>query len=383
MGKSAIRRLLAVALALVLAAAFSLTTIQQVVAYYGSSCDEYGVMAYESGGHCKCMSGYVMGEGILGDTQCVSGDSVCTDKYGYGARYDSLGGSCECRSGYVWGEDLFGNAECVTENQACIDQLGYNARATFGGQCECNYGYVIDGGQCNDGDQVCRLDHGLYASYDNLSNECQCDDGYTFDDDYQCVKKQNNVYFKVLDTDIDNKELLIKSEYDFQRYIVRYGLGCLASSIERYKGKNIVVNLGTDYDVDSFDTIVLQDHNQTCSIMSRERTYEDAFAEEEDYPMYFDSDSTTSYEDDTSSDGFDWNFFSRVESEITEETSVDSEPITLEDDEVSSTTLNGVENISDLNAVSTSVEEVMPTENTSLISKLMDFIKKFLPFWSK
>lgn len=47
-------------------------------AQYGS-CSEYGVMAYESGGYCKCMSGYVMGEGVLGGSYCISEDQACKD----------------------------------------------------------------------------------------------------------------------------------------------------------------------------------------------------------------------------------------------------------------------------------------------------------------
>jgi hypothetical protein len=245
-------------------------------------------MAYESGGYCKCMSGYVMGEDFLGETKCVSGDSVCSEKYGWGSDYDSLSGSCECRYGYTWGKNLFGERECITEDQACKNQLGYNARSTFGGDCECGYGYVIDGGECKDGDIVCRADHGIHASYDTMGNECECDDGYTFDDTFQCVEKQHNVYFKLLDINPDDdKVLLIKSDYDSRKYIVRIGVGCFTSTISQYKDRNLVVNLGTDYEVDTWDTIVLQDDGQTCSIISKERTYDDYFPEPEEEEYYF------------------------------------------------------------------------------------------------
>lgn len=248
-------------------------------------------MAYDAGGgYCKCMSGYVFQDSYFG-TQCVSGNTVCHEKYGYGSSYVSYSDSCECDYGYVWGEDIFGDAECVSEDQACKDQYGYNARATYGGQCECSYGYVIDGGKCVYGDQVCRNDHGYHSSYNSLSNACECDDEYTFDDNYQCVEKQHNVYFKLLDINPENdKELLIQSDYDSRKYIVRVGVGCFYTSIARYEGKNLVVNLGTDYEVDMFDTVVLQDHGQTCSIMHKERTFDDSFPEpeeEEDYSYYY------------------------------------------------------------------------------------------------
>lgn len=261
---------------------------QTTEAQYESACSEYGVMAYESGGYCKCMSGYVMGEDFMGNSQCVSGDSLCDDKYGYGSDYDSLSGSCECSYGYVWGENIFGERQCITETQACTDQLGIHSRSTYGGNCECSYGYVIDGGQCKDGDMVCKSDHGIYSSYDSLSNKCECDDEYTFDDNYQCIEKQHNVYFKLLDINPeDDKELLIKSDYDYSKYKVRVGIGCLSTTIERYRGKNLVVNLGTDYSVDTFDTVVLQDDSQTCSVVYREKTYDDSFPEPEEEETYY------------------------------------------------------------------------------------------------
>jgi hypothetical protein len=224
---------------------------QTAHAQYGLACSEYGVMAYESGGYCKCMAGYVMGENMFGDSTCIS------------------------------------------ESQACKDQYGYNAQADYGGGCKCNYGYVFDTNmfgdkQCVDGDQVCHDDHGYNSSYSDLSNSCECDNNYTFDENYQCVKKQNNVYFKLLDINPeDDTELLIKSDYDYSKYKVRVGIGCLSSTIERYRGKNLVVNLGTDYYVDTFDTVVLQDDSQTCSIVYREKTYDDSFPEPEEEETYY------------------------------------------------------------------------------------------------
>ncbi|MEN9920728.1 MAG: hypothetical protein RL538_621 [Candidatus Parcubacteria bacterium] len=310
--------LLVIALAVVWSAYVGGT--QSAEAY--GSCSEYGAMAYEDySGYCTCMSGYVFQEDYLG-TRCVSVDSYCNNVLGMFSRYDyasdqcscdygyvlsegtfgklecisedkscqnkygyhssaTYGGSCECSYGYVLGENIFGDLECISEDQSCKDKLGYNSSATYGGGCECDYGYVIQDGQCTDGDQVCRNDHGYNASYNELSNRCECDEDYTFDDYDQCVEKQHNVYFKLLDTNFYDSEILIKSEYDYRNYIVRYGLGCFDTSISSYVGSNLVVNLGTDYDVDMFDVIVLQNHGQTCSIMYREVTYDDSFPEQE------------------------------------------------------------------------------------------------------
>ena len=207
-------------------------------------CDEYGFMAtYDIlADSCKCMSGYVFGKDFLGNTQCVSGDSVCSDKYGVMSRYNSLDKSCECTYGYILAEQ-YGKVECVL------------------------------------GDQLCRSKHGSNSSYEDLSGSCKCDSGYTLNDDGQCVEKQNNVYFRLLDVDTDNKLAIVKSEYDSRKYLIEYAYGCYSNSIQRYLGYNLVVNLGTDFDVDRWDKIVLQDDNEICDIRSEERTYYDSFEE--------------------------------------------------------------------------------------------------------
>lgn len=252
-------------------------------AQYGLACSEYGVMAYEDySGYCKCLSGYVFQDDGISGTRCVNANLVCTDKYGYGARYDSLSGSCECSYGYVFGKDSIGRTQCITDDKSCQNQLGYNSSATYGGQCKCNYGYVIENGQCVDGDMVCKSDHGYNSSYDDLNNKCECDNGYTLDDKKQCVEKHNSAYFKLLDIDIDREFILVESQHDYQKYILGYGIGCWDYALESYEGQNLVINMGTDFIVDFFDTIVLQNHNQTCSIMDVDWTTEEEFEVEEE-----------------------------------------------------------------------------------------------------
>lgn len=307
---------------------FLFISLYTAQAQYGLACSEYGIMAYEDySGYCKCRSGYVFQDSYAG-TQCVSADSICSDEYGPMSQYDSYSGNCECSYGYVLGKDsigrtrcisenescqnkygynsrstygggcecsygyvlgknMFGETECIDEDQMCRDEYGYNSSASYGGGCECNTGYVIDDGQCVNGDQVCRSEHGYYSSYNDSTNRCECDEDYTFNHVYECVEKQNNVYFKLLDVNFGESKILIKSEYDYRNYIVRYGIGCFDSAISSYLGSNLVVNLGTDFDVDMFDTIVLQNHSQTCSIMSREVTYDDSFPEEVEEDIYY------------------------------------------------------------------------------------------------
>lgn len=261
---------------------FVMMGVTSIVEAYGE-CSQYGTFAmYESwSGSCKCMSGYVFGKDIFGETSCVSANSVCADKYGYNSRYDSLSGACECSHGYSFGEDSLGQTKCISDNQICQNQLGHNSRSTYGGSCECSYGYVIDGGKCVSGDSVCRSDHGYYSDYSSLSNKCECDDGYTFDEDDQCVEKKNSAYFNLLDIDDNDDRILVESQYNYQNYIIEYGVGCRDYALESYLGSKIVINMGTDFDVDLFDTVVLQNHDQTCSIMGVDHTSLDEFDNEE------------------------------------------------------------------------------------------------------
>ena len=231
-------------------------------------CLEYG-MAYEDfSGYCKCMSGYVWGKNILGEPYCVSGSSACRDDYGYGAEYDSLTGKCKCSYGYIFGQDIFGKTQCITTSQYCRDKLGFNSKYnSLTDSCECSSGYVLrqktlGGYEC----VSCFTKYGLHSSYNYLTKNCECDSGYTLNANNQCVEKQNNVYFLLKEVDTTNKKAVIKSEYNFINYLITYGFGCY--SWNSYKNNRVVVNLGTDYNLDTFDRIVLQDHSEVCDILS-------------------------------------------------------------------------------------------------------------------
>lgn len=232
-------------------------------------CMDYG-MAYEDlGGYCKCMSGYVWGTNYSGQPYCVSGNSMCTKKYGSHSSYTSYDNSCGCDYGYIFSKDMFGDLKCTDPDDICYDKFGYGSEANSSGdKCQCKSGYEltekIGGFQC----KSCYSKYGLNSSYNYLSKKCECDDGYTLGNNGQCVKKQNNVYFKLNDLNTDEKLAIIRSEYDSRYYLINYGIGCYSSSIKRYLGSNIVVNLGTDFDVDRYDTVVLYDDDEVCDIRS-------------------------------------------------------------------------------------------------------------------
>lgn len=250
---------------------FSVFQSENSKAYY-YDCSQYGTFAYSDGfGYCKCMSGYVMDENFMGAPYCVSGSTYCFSKYGYGSTYDYLSKSCKCSYGYVWGTNILGKDECISESQYCHNKYGYNS--TFNSltdKCECGYGYELSikayggGLEC----KSCFSKYGLHSSYNSLINKCECDNDYTLNNNNKCVEKQNNVYFILKEVDPDKKKAIIKSEYSYQYYLITYGYGCYNFSIGRYINNKIVVNLGTDFNLDMFDQIVLQDDNETCDILS-------------------------------------------------------------------------------------------------------------------
>ncbi|MBU2259117.1 S-layer homology domain-containing protein [Patescibacteria group bacterium] len=261
------------------------------------------------------MAGYVLKTDILGNQTCVSGDSACYDQLGFNSSYRAYDNKCVCDRGYI-----NQNSRCVSLDQLCKNQLGLNSSYNvLSDTCECSIGYIIRNDQCVQADDACEdkigrhskfnsltdkcecdsgyvlsqksygseLEcrsctdkHGIHAEYDYLSKECECESDYTMDDDGQCIEKQNNVYFDLIELDDDNNEAIIRSDYDRSYYHVSYGLGCL--SIWRYENRQIVINLGTDYSLDTWDKIVLQDDDQTCNIVSKERVDSGFSLEEEE-----------------------------------------------------------------------------------------------------
>jgi len=270
-------------LALIFAFFVSIFFINKEVSAYGE-CDQYGLMAiYDGFNSCKCMSGYSFGKDFMGQTSCISDYQLCKDKYGYNATSNFSGG-CKCNYGYAFGKDSLGRSKCVSLDSICEEDLGYNSSYnSLYDKCECSYGYIIRGGTCVSGDSYCRSEHGIYSDYNTSSSKCECDYGYTFGDDGQCVEKQNNVYFILKELDTDNKKAIIKSEYDYSYYSITYNSGCYATSFKRYLNHQIVVNLGTDFSLDTWDKIVLQDDDEVCDITRKEKVdYSFSLEEEED-----------------------------------------------------------------------------------------------------
>ncbi|MBU2036753.1 hypothetical protein KJ866_00910, partial [Patescibacteria group bacterium] len=291
--------------------------IEETKAY--GECSQYGIMAMYDilSDSCKCMSGYVFGIDFLGQTTCISGDSACKNDYGYGARYDSLTGKCKCGYGYIFANDMFGKTKCISTTQYCNDKYGvYSRYSSLSDNCECFSGFALGRNsfgeiQCVSQDSICQSmygsnsrhnsladkcecksgyemtlkspsgleciscfsKYGLHSSYDYFSKKCECDSGYTLNNSNQCVEKQNNVYLTLKELDADERKAIIRSDYDYGYYLISYNSGCYSSSFKRYLNQQIVVNLGTDFNLDTWDKIVLQDDNETCDITRVERAY--------------------------------------------------------------------------------------------------------------
>jgi len=109
------------------------------------------------------------------------------------------------------------------------------------------------------------------------------------DESSQCVEKQNNVYFSLNEIDTNSKQAIIRSEYDYGYYLISYNVGCY--SINRYLNRQIVVNLGTDFDLDAWDKIVLQDDDENCDITRVSRVNASTTLEEDENenfdPVYY------------------------------------------------------------------------------------------------
>lgn len=290
-----------------------LASVNGVLSY--SDCSKYGLFAYPDGfGYCKCMTGYVWSTDLFGKKTCVDGDIYCHEKYGYHSSYDYLSGGCKCNRGYFLKSKIYGGYECVSGEDLCKDKYGINADYDFlTDSCKCDYGYIFGEGilgktQCISYDDYCEnklgfnseyniltdscecsygyelsikeigtgyecvsclAKYGLHSRYNSFTKKCECDKGYTLRDG-ECKEKQNNVYFILEEIDVDERKAIIKSEYDHRYYLVEYGYGCYDLTIERYVGDKIVVNLGTDFDVDIGDKIVLQDDDELCDILDVE-----------------------------------------------------------------------------------------------------------------
>lgn len=122
---------------------------------------------------CKCNYGYVASGG-----RCISQDQYCTDKYGYGSRFNILNDTCECSSSYVFDSS---KQECVSGLSYCWNKYGYNSSYdSLSKSCECSYDYRFNtlGTECISNDDYCQDEFSYGSEYSILKDGCVCKDGY-------------------------------------------------------------------------------------------------------------------------------------------------------------------------------------------------------------
>lgn len=240
------------------------------ISFFGlvsASCyTDYGVYARDNyNWTCSCIQWYHFENKYWLWTQCVK-DPSCYELYGFWAK-DNYNWTCSCRDWYVWWTDFLWNKKCVDADQSCRDQYWYWAEDAWWWYCKCSSSYtwstdILGNKEC----VTCTIKYWIYAKYNFLTSSCECKDWYTLGDNGKCVEKQNNVYFFL--KELDNNEAIIYNNYNKLTYLISYWAWCI--SMRKYENKLIVINLWTDFTLDTRDTIVLPDDDQTCSITSKE-----------------------------------------------------------------------------------------------------------------
>ncbi|OGC69134.1 hypothetical protein A2415_00235 [candidate division WWE3 bacterium RIFOXYC1_FULL_39_7] len=156
----------------------------------------YGYNAQSSLGKCECRYGYVL-DPVR--SECVNGDTYCSQKYNYHSSYDYVSKVCECDYGYVW--NLLGN-KCISRDEYCEEEYGAGAESSGVSSCQCKSGYLWNDVRtlCVDADDVCQNFLGYNSHYDDWDEECVCDDDYLIvDDEETCITKEDYCYEKLGD----------------------------------------------------------------------------------------------------------------------------------------------------------------------------------------
>lgn len=230
---------------------------------------------------CSCMKWYRWWI-LWWNDYCISWQSYCYNNFWYNSEYDYLSNSCKCRTWYSVSLDYSWNQSCVSDDTLCQNDLGYGAKSNWNWYCGCKYWYMmwfnsIWKKQCMEWNTYCSNTYWLNANFNSLSNSCECKSWYVVkintNWNQTCEKKQNNVYFFTIDVNENDKEALIYDSYNKDYYHITYNVWCY--SFDKYIEKNIVINLWTDFDLDTWDKIVLQNDNETCDITDKEKVDSD------------------------------------------------------------------------------------------------------------
>lgn len=123
----------------------------------------------------------------MSGSQCIYGDTYCSNKYGLHTQFDSLSNSCKCAYSYAWNSS---NTKCISQDDKCVEEYGSGSESDFGNNCKCKSGYIWNIGQtkCVYADTICEITYGSDSSYDYSSSSCTCDSGYVLNDsEDECI----------------------------------------------------------------------------------------------------------------------------------------------------------------------------------------------------
>lgn len=242
--------------------------------WYTSCMLEYGYGAMENlNGNCVCMSGYTWWTDFLWKDKCISVETYCTDKYGYGATYDYLKDSCKCRLWYVFSDSIYWGQQCVIGSTVCYNKYWYGSEYnSLDSTCGCSTWYmwgtdILWSETCVYWATECRQKYGQYAEFNSYDKSCECKSGYIFDDTTkQCREKSNSAYFLLEEYDDDDNKAIVYSSYTSKRYLLELRYTMSLYRAEDFIWKNIVINMGTDFSVDRWDKFVLNNETRTTDI---------------------------------------------------------------------------------------------------------------------
>lgn len=187
-------------------------------------------------------------------------------KYGYMAQFDSFSNTCKCSYGYVFADDMFWNSSCVSMDQFCTNKYGYWAKEKWGA-CVCRYGYALEktysGLQCKM--QFCWL----YASFDDDSKQCVCNDWYTQDTSYTstftCRQKAYSTYAIINEVNWNDASVTYYDPYWIINYSKIKSYNCY--KMKNYIWEKSVLNFLYDKTLNYWDYLILPNED-VCDIVS-------------------------------------------------------------------------------------------------------------------
>lgn len=239
----------------------ALSGINNLNAYWETCYWKYGFWATSDfNGNCYCKDWYHFEkQSITWNLKCVE-DPSCSDTYWMWSR-ENYNWKCECYTWYYFWKDMFWKTQCI-KKPTCSDTFGYWAKENYSWKCECKYWYTWWDKNwkdyCVDWDNLCTDKYWYNTSFNDNTKSCECKDWYTLKD-WECEEKHNSAYFFLVEYSDDTKETIVKSFTTQQTYLLKLRYTTWLYKAKKFVNKKIVINMGTDWDIDKYDKFILND----------------------------------------------------------------------------------------------------------------------------